>query len=153
MMAPMPQAQVPEPNIRGAEFGAQQWMYDPPNALISARRAQSAPVNSLLGVFASGGAGVPGMVAPGNIDLTKRPVVRNPDGSISTVRSMGISVDGHEVLIPTVSDDGRLLSPQEAIGLFRQTGRHLGIFSSPEASDAYAQQLHEDQARMYGDGQ
>jgi len=91
----------------------------------------------------------PGMVEPGNIDLNKRPVVRNPDGSISTVRSMGVNIDGREVLLPTVSPDGRLLQPEEAIDLYRRTGQHLGMFDTPENSNAYAQKLHEDQARQY----
>lgn len=88
----------------------------------------------------------------GNIDLSKRPTVRNPDGSISTVRSLGVNIDGREVLIPTVSDDGRVLSDEDAIALYQKSGRHLGMFDTPENATAYAEQLHEAQSRQYGSG-
>ncbi len=91
-----------------------------------------------------------GLLAPGNIDLSHRPVVRNADGTISTVRSMSANFDGREVLLPTISDDGRILSDDEAIDLYRRTGRNLGSFDTPEHATAYAQNLHEQQASYYG---
>jgi hypothetical protein len=91
---------------------------------------------------------VPGMVEQGNIDLGNRPAVRNPDGSISTVRSIGVNLDGKETLLPTVSDDGRIMSTAEAVRQYRATGQHLGKFTSVAASDQYAQALHESQAKM-----
>ncbi|KRA74270.1 hypothetical protein ASD78_12315 [Lysobacter sp. Root667] len=75
--------------------------------------------------------------------------MRNQDGTISTVRSMSANFDGEEVLIPTVSDDGRILSEDEAVDVYRRTGRHLGKFSTPDAATAYAQSLHEQQAKLY----
>ncbi len=93
-----------------------------------------------------------GQLQAGNIDLNNRPVVHNPDGSISTVRSISANFDGREVLIPTVSEDGRILSDDDAIAQYQKTGRNLGIFDTPDNATAYAQSLHQDQERLYERG-
>lgn len=92
---------------------------------------------------------VPGMIEPGNIDLSARPVVRHADGSISTVRSISVEMDGKEYLIPTVSENGKVLSEDDAVKQFKKTGKHLGVFDTPEDATAYARQLHEDQEGLY----
>ena len=89
-----------------------------------------------------------GVVEPGNINLMNRPSVKNPAGGTSSVYSMSIGMDDREYLIPRVSDDGRLLTEEEAIREFERTGRHLGAFKSPDFATAYADALHRQQASL-----
>lgn len=89
------------------------------------------------------------LLEPGNIDLTKRPKVKNKDGSVSTVRSITVEMDGHHILIPTVVGN-QVVSNEEAIRHFRKTSQHLGIYKTAEAAQKAAEQLHKDQAKLYG---
>lgn len=84
----------------------------------------------------------------GNIDLNSRPVVENEDGTISTVRSMSFNEDGKEILIPTVVN-GKIVSDEEAIEHYHKTGEYLGKFDSVEEAEAYAEQLHKEQEKLY----
>jgi hypothetical protein len=87
----------------------------------------------------------------GNIDLNNRPVVVNEDGSISTVRSMSFEEDGKEILIPTVVN-GRVVSDDEAIEHYYETGEYLGKFDTVEEANEYADKLHEEQEKQYTKG-
>ena len=93
-----------------------------------------------------------GMLSHGNIDLTTRPQVINPDGSISTIRSIGVNIDNKELLIPTVSDDGRIMSNNEAVETYRKTGKHLGIFDSPASATTWANVHHADKIDPFASG-
>jgi len=90
-----------------------------------------------------------GLLEPGNIDLKARPQVKMPNGDTATVRSMSVSFDNGTFLIPTVSDDGRIMSEDEAIRTFQKTGRHLGRFATVSDADRYSHSLSAAQGRYY----
>lgn len=116
--------------------------------LVNRRTGERKPAGPEGGIPAGAEPGLaPGIPSygRGNIDLTDRPQVAEPDGRVSTVRSISVGIDGKEVLIPTVSDEGRLLSDAEAVALYRKTGRHLGEFRTPQEATAYAERLHRQQ--------
>lgn len=98
---------------------------------------------------------VPGLVAQGNLDITKRPNVDNGDGTHSSTFSMSFGTDKGEVLVPGVGDGVtyplRKLSQQEALDQYRKTGKNFGTFKDPQSATAYAKTLHEDQAK-FGNG-
>jgi hypothetical protein len=83
-------------------------------------------------------------IEPGTINLYTRPRVKNPDGSVSTVRTMGFSDEpGVEINVPTVGEHGGLLSDQDAIAQYYRTGQHLGKFTTAEAAEQAARALHD----------
>ena len=55
----------------------------------------------------------------------------------------------NEILIPTVSDSGRIMSNDEAIDNYYQTGKYLGKFNSIDEANSYAEQLHKQQDKYY----
>lgn len=101
-----------------------------------------------------------GMVKPGNIDLTKLPVIDNHDGSYSTVYGTSFTDDNEgsptfrkDVLVRGIlngvkTDDVDALRKQ-----YYKTGQHLGVFepgtpqqykTGNDPASQYAQQLHND---------
>lgn len=102
-----------------------------------------------MGDFTDIGAVLRALRKPGNIDLETRPIVRNPDGSISTIRSMSFGTDQGEVLIPTVHDKGYIMPDEEAVAQYNQTGRHLGIFDTPAAATAWAKYISKAQPQIF----
>ena len=119
----------------------------PPN---EPKPSVSAPTGTFVSASYSGGQ-VPGMLAPGNVDLASRPTTKNSDGSHSTVFSMSSEIDGKEVMYPGVGDGVtyplRKLTPAEALDQYTKTKKNLGVFATPEAANKYAKTLHEDQAQ------
>jgi len=101
--------------------------------------------------------GVPYAMAPRNMDISNLPQVPNRipgEGGISTVRSMGTNINNEEVLLPTVIN-GQLANTEDeaarqAIEHYRRTGKHLGKYVTPAASENAAELLHEREALRTG---
>lgn len=89
-----------------------------------------------------------GLRGIGNLNLTQRPLVRLPDGSHATVRSITITDDNGAVLIPTAIG-GRIVSNADAIKHYHMTGEHLGRFDNESNANGYAEQLHKQQSKLY----
>lgn len=95
-----------------------------------------------------------GQYGQGNIDLYNRPQYKNPDGSVSTVRSMSFGDEnGQEILVPTIANDyyGHpwQMTDQQAIDRYYDTGEYLGKFNSVPEANAYGIALHNQQEQLY----
>ena len=101
----------------------------------------------------------------GNIDLYNRPVVHNPDGSISTVLSLTFWPDdddrvtigdkfsedvGKYILLTSIRFGlDRGMTTTETWQWYQDTGQYLGKFNSDAEAEAYAEQLHINQGTYY----
>lgn len=67
-----------------------------------------------------------------------KPVIHNPDGSISTERTITIEADGKFLVLPTIIN-GVEYSPQEAISkLHTGENKPVGVFNSQAEADQFA---------------
>ena len=86
----------------------------------------------------------------GNIDLNTRKVfTKDIKKGYSSLESISVNFGRNEILIPTVSADGKLMSEDEAITEYKKTGKHLGEFSTPEEASKYAIDLERRQNSFY----
>ena len=83
---------------------------------------------------------------PGNINLKNREKIPVPGGH-ATVRSIGVNVDGSEVLIPTAYG-GKVQSDSEAVKRYQETGKHRGKFATPYQATRYGKRLSKEQAKQ-----
>ena len=89
------------------------------------------------------------MIEKGNLPLDKPiAIVKNKDGSVSTVRTISVNFGNGETVIPTVHPKGYIMSNKEAVDYYRQTGNNFGTFNSVEAANKFANDLHNSQAGL-----
>lgn len=85
--------------------------------------------------------GLPKALKDPTLDFEIRNRVTNPDGSVSTIKTMSFNDGTGEILIPTVVEN-RLLSEEDAIRHYEETGESFGTYGSVEDADKMAQYLH-----------
>ena len=92
-----------------------------------------------------------GRYGEGNIDLYARPVIKNEDGSISTLLSFSFLDEekGKEILIPRIVEHGTVLAEEEAIEYYYKRGQYLGKFNTVAAANRYAKELSLQQSILY----
>ena len=87
-----------------------------------------------------------GILEPGNIDLAGRTRFDAGNGKQKTILGTSYNIDGVETLIPTVHPEtGEDMEEEEAINLFRKTGKHLGMYASPTDATAASRSMSENQ--------
>lgn len=88
----------------------------------------------------------------GNINLTLRDFIKLKDGEIASLLSITIlqqqfmsgaiaPVKQAFIVIPTINEDGVVLTDKQAKTLFESTGKHLGKFATQKIADTYAKEL------------
>lgn len=93
-----------------------------------------------------------GTIAEDELKVRARNPVKNDDGTYSTIRSITINEDGKEVLIPTVHN-GKILSNEEAIKVYQQTGKHLGKFRTSEDAHQFGLHISNEMASKFRSGE
>jgi hypothetical protein len=116
--------------------------------IVASLRAARAPLPTSPNT-APVAAAAPDSIA-GNINLNQRPIVHNPDGSFSTVRSMSFEENGQQVLVPTIDPQGKQMNVQESIDLYHRTGQHLGKFATEAQADSASAAISARQDRHFG---
>ena len=92
------------------------------------------------------------MPKPRRMFPTRHPLVQNPDGSSSNVRTMTAGMDGRHYVLPTMVD-GKQLEEEEAIEVARRVG--LGqypSFATGEKALDYSERMHGSQPAEGGVG-
>ena len=80
----------------------------------------------------------PSGAPPQSDPRTGKPILQNPDGSVSTERTIGVEADGKHYLIPTIVA-GKPVSREEAIARWRAgSNQAVGVFRTREDADRAA---------------
>lgn len=95
----------------------------------------------------------------GNVDLNNRPMIFDEEGYYETVYSSSRKIDGKEVLLTPILPNGKKLTDDEFDKYIQdiltsgkkieESDIFLGSFDTIAEAEEYAQELHENQAKIY----
>ena len=86
-------------------------------------------------------------ITPPTLDVKKQPIIKNNDGTVSTVRSIGVGTNSGVVVLPTVDRKlNKIVNPQTAINNYIKSGEHLGIYPNEKIANLAAQAISRNEA-------
>jgi hypothetical protein len=158
LFSPIPGREVPGDHVRQELLKNEVGLLPPPPYLFGANPDRTGPPDPKEGILLTTGPGsqyerleqirthgkipVGALAQIAGLDLSGSgvPVIRNPDGSISTERTITIEVDGRHFVIPTIVN-GHQLSENQAVAAWRAgTNPEVGVFKDQKSADAFAVQ-------------
>lgn len=79
-----------------------------------------------------------GLTVPGNMDIAKRKVFVGEDRKAKILMPITVPVGGGQyAVVPSVGEDGTVLTKDQAIEKYMETKQHLGVFETEAAARDY----------------
>ena len=79
----------------------------------------------------------------GNMDTTSRKPIKLSNGEIELFKPMAFRNSGKVIVVPMITDGGKLLTESGAINKYFETGMHLGIFNNMTDAKRLIEELEE----------
>lgn len=87
-----------------------------------------------------------GLAVPGNVDMAARKVFVGEDRKAKILMPITVPVVGGQyAVVPSVDEDGTVLTKYQAISKYMETKQHLGVFETEEAARDYAGKIQSSQ--------
>lgn len=87
-----------------------------------------------------------GLAVPGNVNMAARKVFVGEDRKAKILMPITVPVVGGQyAVVPSVDEDGTVLTKYQAISKYMETKQHLGVFETEEAARDYAGKIQSSQ--------
>jgi len=80
----------------------------------------------------------------GNIDTSSRKPIVLSNGEIGLFKPMAFRNAGKVIVVPTITDGGKLLTESGAINKYFETGMHLGVFDNMSDAKIHIEELEKE---------